>query len=307
MNLNVRKITEGAMIAALYGVILILNRQFGGLIETMFFFFMPIPFVVYSARYGFKSSLAVCAAVFFLAFMFALPQTLFYLFTAMMAGISYGSLVRRQVRNGILLWTVIFVAIFSQLITTVVLASFFGYDLALQFAEIGEMLSLLDTQLVVNIPENLGFFMMTAVILIGILTGILEGMLVHMISNILLSRLKIEVRPFRSLSQWRIPRWLGYFSFIAFSSRYLLNYVKIEIELYYLVQIISFIGQSVLLFFGYIATVVLGMVKYKKNLSPIILLVCFMFPAFVILPICGLGFLYITTDFRQKIVRRNNE
>ena len=54
MNNNVRKLTDGAMMCAIVGVVLLINRQLGGLFQDMFLFLFPIPMVFYSAKYGWK-------------------------------------------------------------------------------------------------------------------------------------------------------------------------------------------------------------------------------------------------------------
>ena len=39
MNNSVRKITDGAMMCAIVGLLLVVNRQFAGMLEEMFLFF----------------------------------------------------------------------------------------------------------------------------------------------------------------------------------------------------------------------------------------------------------------------------
>ena len=58
MNNNVRRLTDGAMMLAIIGALLLINRQTAGIIETTFLFILPLPMVFYSARYGLKSSVS---------------------------------------------------------------------------------------------------------------------------------------------------------------------------------------------------------------------------------------------------------
>ena len=48
MNIKTRKLTFGAMVAAIFGVLLLLNRQSGGLFSDLFLFILPIPMTAYS-------------------------------------------------------------------------------------------------------------------------------------------------------------------------------------------------------------------------------------------------------------------
>ena len=70
MHNDVRKLTEGAMIAAVMGVLLLIDRQLAGLLLGYFVFVLPLPMVLYSARYGLRDSLIVFAAILILSLMF---------------------------------------------------------------------------------------------------------------------------------------------------------------------------------------------------------------------------------------------
>ena len=59
MNQNVRKITEGAMMVALVGVFMLIDRQFQGTFSSMFVFLLPLPMVYFGAKYGLRDSLMV--------------------------------------------------------------------------------------------------------------------------------------------------------------------------------------------------------------------------------------------------------
>ena len=54
MNNDVRRLTDGAMMCAIVGAVLLINRQLGGLFQDMFLFLFPIPMVFYSAKYGMR-------------------------------------------------------------------------------------------------------------------------------------------------------------------------------------------------------------------------------------------------------------
>ena len=49
MNTKTQELTFGAMIVAVFGVLLLLNRQTGGMFEGFFMFIFPIPMVAFSA------------------------------------------------------------------------------------------------------------------------------------------------------------------------------------------------------------------------------------------------------------------
>ena len=63
MNQKTLKITYGAMIVALFGVLLLINRQTGGMFNGILMFLLPIPMVAYGARYGWRAGLAAWGVV----------------------------------------------------------------------------------------------------------------------------------------------------------------------------------------------------------------------------------------------------
>ena len=56
MNNSVRKITDGAMMVALIGLFLFLNRQLAGLLDLYAAWLVPLPMVMYAVKYGWKSA-----------------------------------------------------------------------------------------------------------------------------------------------------------------------------------------------------------------------------------------------------------
>ncbi|MGM9918364.1 MAG: hypothetical protein ACI316_03585, partial [Lactimicrobium massiliense] len=63
MNHNVRKLTDGAMMAAILGVLILIDRWTGGFFEGTAVFLLPLPMVFYAARYGIRDNWAVLAAI----------------------------------------------------------------------------------------------------------------------------------------------------------------------------------------------------------------------------------------------------
>ena len=75
MNQNVRKITEGAMMVALVGVFMLIDRQFQGTFSSMFVFLLPLPMVYFGAKYGLRDSLMVLVAIIFVFSVTILSRT----------------------------------------------------------------------------------------------------------------------------------------------------------------------------------------------------------------------------------------
>ena len=80
MNNQTKKMTEGAMMVAIVGMLLFINRQLAGMLEMVMYWVLTFPILMYTARYGVKSACVPAISMVLLSFMIAAPTTIFYLF-----------------------------------------------------------------------------------------------------------------------------------------------------------------------------------------------------------------------------------
>lgn len=310
MNNSVRKITDGAMMVAIVGMFVLLDRQLANLLMVYAIWLVPLPMVMYSVKYGWKSAMIPFVSLVFLSLIIGGPQTLFYILSSSVCGIVYGQGVRSGWNNLRLLITTMMFTIFSNLITTVLFASFFGYDIAMEISELGKTMTQMTgpgSALQLNLPQELDLnsLLKTVLVLGCILTGVMEGLIVHLLSNFLLKRMKIKVAPPKPLSQLMMPKWCGYVCFLLFIGCNFTNFLnRLPASGQELMLIGGMIGAIILVVFGYLCCLVYGAVHYHKNISFILVLVTILlFP--IMLPLLAtLGFLYVTTDMREKMLRR---
>ena len=307
MNNSVRKITDGAMMVALIGLFLFINRQLAGLLDLYAAWLVPLPMVMYAVKYGWKSALIPFVSVIFLSFIIAGPQIWFYVITACVCGVVYGQGVKSGWNNLRLMLTTMIFTILSNLITTVLFASFFGYDIAMEISEMGKMMTQMSENFNVQLPASLDItgFLKMIFVLSAVLTGVMEGIIVHLLSNFMLKRMKIKVAPPKPLSEIMIPKALAYVCFLLFiASNFTSRLATLPSWATELILIGGVLGALVLVFFGYICCLVYGAVRYHKNVALFVILITFlMLP--IMLPLLAIvGFLYVTTDMREKILGR---
>ena len=300
MNRQVRKLTEGAMMCALFGLVLLINRQFAGVLELFFVYVLPLPLIVYTAKYDFKSGCICAVSIAFLTLMISSVTSIVYSLMALVIGLVYGGLCKRKASNAVLISVTMILTMILEILCCLVFASVFGYDV---FADATLMMETFSASGVV-LPESMGmnFFLMIAVLSV-ILAGILEGVLVHVLANILMKRLKIEVVPIQPISSWNVPKWIGFVCAGCFLGNYAIQLMDVAETVQLGVMAVSMVSSLVLSFFGYVACLMFGMVKYKKNLTLLlILLFLFIWPMYAVL-----GYLYIVSDsFRHEITRRED-
>ena len=130
MNNNTLRITTGAMILAIFAVLLLLNRQTGGVFEGFFIYILPVPMVIYSAKFDWKSGLMVFAGMCAFSLFFGTLTSIFYAVSSALLGLIFGACLFKKVDMTITMFVVMGIAGVLSVISNVALASVFGYNLA---------------------------------------------------------------------------------------------------------------------------------------------------------------------------------
>ena len=112
---NTRKLVESALMSALVGLFVILNRQTIGLLEGILFL-LPLPMVFLSYKYDVKTALMATVGSLVLTLIFSDIPTIFTVFIESVIGIVYGSGLRKEEKSSTLLFKTISLAIFMNFI-----------------------------------------------------------------------------------------------------------------------------------------------------------------------------------------------
>ncbi len=304
MNNNVRRLTDGAMMLAIIGALLLINRQTAGIIETTFLFILPLPMVFYSARYGLKSSAAVIASSILLCVVLGTPQTIFYVAAESCIGAYYGNGIYTKVETDRLLITTMVFSAFVAVLTMLVFASFFGYDLVEELTLYKEMFSNMNAQSGINLDAmvNVDNFLKEIMIVSTILYGLLDGLVIHLVSRLLLKRFHYALPPAKSIEQYFPHKISGYIALAGmFGYMYTIQKPLANDTIQMAVQGIGMACLFFLAVFGMIGVYSFLRIKFPLVGKWIILPIFFlciglnMFIAF-------LGFMYITTDFHHRLL-----
>ena len=304
MNNNVRRLTDGAMMLAIIGALLLINRQTAGIIETTFLFILPLPMVFYSARYGLKSSAAVIASSILLCVVLGTPQTIFYVAAESCIGAYYGNGIYTKVETDRLLITTMVFSAFVAVLTMLVFASFFGYDLGEELTLYKEMFSNMNAQSGINLDAmvNVDNFLKEIMIVSTILSGLLDGLVIHLVSRLLLKRFHYALPPAKSIEQYFPHKISGYIALAGmFGYMYTIQKPLANDTIQMAAQGIGMACLFFLAVFGMIGVYSFLRIKFPFVGKWIILPIFFlciglnMFIAF-------LGFMYITTDFHHRLL-----
>ncbi len=304
MNSNVRKITDGAMMCAIIGVMLVADRFLGGMFSGTFMFVLPLPMVFFSTKYGMKDSWMVLAAMSFLAFIISGPQMLFYIAAEGLLGLIYGAGVHDHKPAEHLIISAILIAVFVNVISMVVLAAFFGYNLTEDISFMQNFMENAASASGVAVPSSMtnAETLKTLLIVGAVVTGILEGFVTHLLSRIMMKRLRLRVEPLRPIAYYYPPKWAGYLAFAGFVAyEYAMLRPLADTMMQNACVGLGMLGVVYLLAFGCVFILILFSRRRKKG-SVMIGLLAFLllFTAPIMMVI--LGFLYITTDIHQRLL-----
>ena len=299
MNNNVRKLTDGALMLALIGIFIFLDIQLGGMLSGYIVFLVPLPLALYGAKYGMHDGLVVWFATSLMAVILGGFTELFYIACYGMGGLYYGNGVYKHKEMAKVIVVTCLITIFTNAITTVILASVFGYDLASDIAMFKNVFDQINfTQLtgIINIES----IIKSMIVISTIILGIMEGFIIHFCSKILLTRLKFNV-PRADFSIFKVGKWTGYLAFIGFIA-YNILYGRIsDPRINDALFVFSMLCSLYLIIYGIIGSYnLLGKFLGTTNngLRVIIIIIVFMLFNLLLLTI---GFIYLTTDIKERI------
>lgn len=306
-NSDTLKITTGAMIIAIFAMLLLVNRQTGALFEDMFIYLLPIPMVIYAARFSWKYGLMVFAGMTLISFIFGSITTIFYAITSALLGLILGTCFYRKAdMTKTMLLSMGLAALFNVL-ATITLASVFGYDLG---AEIGEMQNMMNQAF-----EKYGFqenqavgqmmqsgFLLQMMIISMVLLGLVQGFLIYQLSILILKKLRISVGAPTSFISIYPPKWTGIAALAVYlyGSAAFLSAAEDSLK-HNVWQTLWVCGYFWLLCFGMIA-MNLAIRKYLVKNRLIAFLITFM--GILILPqiVVILGLMYITFGLHDRLL-----
>lgn len=318
MNQKTLKITYGAMIVALFGVLLLINRQTGGMFESIMMFLLPIPLVAYGARYGFKTGLAAWASAVFISIFVSTPATMAYAGCEAFVGLVLGSCIyhKKDMTKSMLL--VMLLCVISELFNAVIVAAISGQSLSLYVSEmqaamnqsmelIGKYMGSdprMEQQMALMKSMMSDDFVARLLLVSMAFSGAIQGFVIYEVSLLILRRLHIAVPKPKPVAMYRPPFWTAYLGIGAFIL-YNYSFAKpFENEIVQsIAQVVGIVGLMYLMCFGVIAMslVVQAFITRAKAVVVLIsFLSLFMMPQIDMI----LGIFYISGQFHTYLLKR---
>ena len=244
------------MIVAIFGVLLLINRQTGGFLEGIFMFIFPIPMVAFSAKYGWKDSLPVFVCTVLLSFLFGTFTAIFYAIAESFIGMVYGSCIKAERDMNRTLVLVVALSAVAELLCSVALASLFGIDINQDIMAMQEGMNQAFEQAGIDTATGIlsyDYLRRMYVISMGFM-GAMQGLIVYYLSLVILRKLRCPIKKPQPLTQYYPSKISGFIAaFLVFV--YIYSFAKpfANPTVQDIAQSAGICGVIYLIFFGYIA------------------------------------------------------
>ena len=291
---TVRMVTEGAMMLALTGVFLLINRATGAFLDAFLAFVMPLPAIFYIAKYGFKQGLVLSVAMLLMGLMLASPTSLFYLITAIVVGLAYGTGIHRDKDNLWLILVTTALTAISFFIEMVLLANLFGYDFRL---EASLVVKTLNEAGITGLPANIETLILSIYPTVMGFSALLQAILTHVFAVLLLQRLHIKPRKMKPLSELQLPMPLALVLALGLFASMLIPFFESELAQIILTNI-TLIAMVAYAIEGYLLVLIIAKLIQRPYLGLFAALL-FMFVPFVG---AGIGLFDRFTDLRKRVL-----
>lgn len=292
MKYTTTALTHGAMTIALNLLAVTIDRMLGGMSELMMLLLLAYPMMFYALKHTLAQSAGVYIANGIACLFFATPSMLIYALIANLLGIWYGYGIKKQWKNEWLIGGNVILMSACYMVTTVLLASFFGYDVAAELEVLSEMLQ--GFSLAIDSDTLLGIYLASTLLL-----SLMQSFALHMGAHLLLKRFNLNLLHMHSMLEWRLHpaiAWLFLFVLVVYVGGSVVQYPHI---IQMIVLMLLCVGRMVCAVYGALRLLILLPIARKRVLMLILLLAA-------ILPLSGdllalIGLLDAWFDFCKRL------
>ena len=308
-----KKLTQGAMLLAIIGAMMLIDRQLSFFFEIFLFMIYPVIIIIYASMYSLKDGGILSFGLLVLGLLFGSIKAYMYVPLAIIIGMGISIAIKFNLEKNKLLFISMLAYVIGEIAIVLLISPLFGLDLKTQLADfdiIGEQALVKE----VLGQLNISFSSLIPIIFIAllILTGIMEGFFTYFLSVVLLKRFKIKDIGNSDISKMKLSPLTSYILiFLSFLNYLLIYRFSFLIEEYPVISeiliCVSFIASAVLMYFGYIFMLLyLRLTLGGKSILIMIVLIIILLPMSLYILMFA-GFLYGTGPLKNLIDRKMEE
>lgn len=296
---HTKRMIQGAMIAALFGVLSLINTYTGSLFDIFICYGMVVPLVWYGYTYSIKDNVIVCIVSMIVIAMVGLPFFVISSFSSCLTGLFIGEALKRELSKGKILLGTFIVMLMNNILLYEVFAGLLQMDIA-------DEMTLMYQEIVAVMPQiaqTVSLDMVISIIpIVLIIMSVMEMYVVILICQLTLSRLKVQFPGNFHLATMHLSEKTGLIvAGFMFSSYLLQNFMNVEsiyLTYIYVLGVFTFALQGlsfVLLFL---------IMKQKRGLVILAFLALFIPMVSTIYVVVGI--IDIFSDLRRNLLYNNN-
>ena len=185
---KIKKMVQGAMIAAIFGVLSLLNTYTGSMFDIFICYGMVVPIVWYGYTYDLKGNGIVCLVSLFVIALMGVPFFVISSVSSCLAGMYIGECLKRRLSKGTILLGTFIVMLVNNFCIYEVFSGMLGMNIAEEMTVMYQDLMRLFPQLSTTISLDM-FLRMIPIVLI--IMSFMETYVVVLLCQLLLSRLNV--------------------------------------------------------------------------------------------------------------------
>ncbi len=306
-----KKLTQGAMMLAIVGALILIDRMSAYWFTEFIVLIMPVVIIMYCAMHSFNDGVILSVGMAIISFLLGNFQFtyLIYVPVGIITALAYSYGINRGLDKRALLFIAILVYVVGEMIATFIVYPLLGFPLSQMIEEFkvalgssGSMIGFDYASFFTSAGLDFTKIIIVIYIVSTILIGVMEGFLIHLLAVSLLKRFKIKDLGNTNLLDMKPSKTLSYICMLALFSLFILNKIENEI-IYYVIVTIAVIAGMILIYYGYLFTVLYCVGVLRKNMGSFVVLLAVLFPPiFIILVV--LGFLYGSGPLRTYLERK---
>lgn len=303
-----KRLTTGAMLLAIIGAFMIIDRQLSYIFTTYIVLLIPVVIAAYSTMYKLSDGLMLCIGLLAFTVLFGSLTTYIYMPISIIVGMVVSLAISKNMdRRKITLITII-VYILAEVLVAYIVKPIIGVSVVSQIDSyteaFNEMVKYTESaglgSSISTAISDVSSFIMVVFVSTIILTGFLEGFLTSLLTAFVLKRFKIKEIGLNSPLDIKMPLPVAYGLMIVTCLYMFVGYINNE-TLKYAVLCLSVIASFALVYYGYFFVILyLRKTGSKINILLVVLAIVLLFPLSYIILIV-VGFLYGSGPLRRII------
>lgn len=306
---NTKKLTQGAMLLAMVGALMSLDRYFFGLyLDEFVFLLQGLVLITYGVQYTWKDTLILSFGLLILTLLLGGQMAWIYCPLAIINGSFYVYGVQKNWDRKRLVATLIFLFVLGEVLISLLLLPLLGFNMQEMLNQLRVMMETMFVKSAVKqwLPSDLlEKLILVAYVFSILLTGVLEAVLLHLLSVYLLKRFKIREIPVIPLYRWKTPPFLSYVALLCVIPLFFPTIYQLPQTALLLLMSLALLGGTYLVFWGLAFIMLWGKWRFSRNLGIWAFLLLLIYPYLLVIYLL-LGFLYGSGPLRYYLDKKRS-